>query len=97
MRPLRRFRIKEEWDFAAACRQKGVPQALYCKNGFVDTSARLLERIERRSLTGQRPLSRERDKRRSAFVFELSGEHWQVSPRVCSCACRRGAGVRVRG
>lgn len=77
----------------AECRKKGVPQALYCKNGFVDTSARLLEKIERNSLIKQSPLSKDRDKRSSAFVFELSGEHWRVSRRVSVAAAggRRGA------
>lgn len=87
-----RFRIKEEWNFVAECRKKGVPQALYCKNGFVDTSARLLEKIERNSLIKQSPLSKDRDKRSSAFVFELSGEHWRVSRRVPVAA----AGGRCR-
>ena len=72
-------RIKEEWNFVAECRRKGIPQAVYCKNGFVDTSVRLLEKIERNSLTRQSLLSKERDKRSSAFVFELSGEQWTVS------------------
>lgn len=66
----------------AECRRKGIPQAEYCKNGFVDTSVRLLERIERRSLAVQSALSKERDKRSSEFVFELSGDHWKVSPRA---------------
>ncbi|XP_076985662.1 leucine-rich repeat-containing protein 2 [Tamandua tetradactyla] len=73
-------KIKEEWNFVAECRSKGIPQAEYCKNGFVDTNARLLERIERRSLTRHKTLSKERDERRSAFVFELSGECWKELP-----------------
>lgn len=64
----------------AECRRKGIPQAEYCKNGFVDTSVRLLERIERRSLAVQSALSKERDKRSSEFVFELSGDHWKEFP-----------------
>ncbi|XP_065789942.1 leucine-rich repeat-containing protein 2 isoform X2 [Muntiacus reevesi] len=73
-------KIKEEWNFVAECRRKGIPQAEYCKNGFVDTSVRLLERIERRSLAAQSALSKERDKRSSEFVFELSGDHWKEFP-----------------
>ncbi|KAF0875032.1 LRRC2 protein, partial [Crocuta crocuta] len=73
-------KIKEEWNFVAECRRKGIPQASYCKNGFVDTSVRLLEKIERNSLTRQSLLSKERDKRSSAFVFELSGEQWTELP-----------------
>lgn len=80
------FRIKEEWNFVAECRSKGIPQAVYCKNGFTDTSVRLLEKIGRNSLTRQSSLSKERDKQSSAFVFELSGEQWKVSRCVCVCA-----------
>lgn len=67
----------------AECRRIGIPQAEYCKNGFVDTSVRLLERIERRALVKQQcPLAKDRGKPGkpgNAFVFELSGEHWKVS------------------
>ncbi|KAK2496332.1 hypothetical protein MC885_014609 [Smutsia gigantea] len=73
-------KIKEEWNFVAECRKKGVPQAVYCKNGFIDISVRLLEKIGRNSLTRQSSLSKERDKRSSAFVFELSGEQWKELP-----------------
>lgn len=79
-------KIKEEWNFVAECRSKGIPQAVYCKNGFIDTSVRLLEKIGRNSLTRQSSLSKERDKQSSAFVFELSGEQWKVSRCVCVCA-----------
>ncbi|KAM7064029.1 leucine-rich repeat-containing protein 2 isoform 1-T2 [Molossus nigricans] len=73
-------KIKEEWDFVAECRRKGVPQAAYCRNGFVDTSARLLEKLEKSSLLRQSSPSRDRGKGSSAFVFELSGEHWTELP-----------------
>ncbi|XP_017505899.2 leucine-rich repeat-containing protein 2 [Manis javanica] len=73
-------KIKEEWNFVAECRSKGIPQAVYCKNGFIDTSVRLLEKIGRNSLTRQSSLSKERDKQSSAFVFELSGEQWKELP-----------------
>ncbi|XP_008590911.1 PREDICTED: leucine-rich repeat-containing protein 2, partial [Galeopterus variegatus] len=75
-------KIKDEWNFVAECRRKGIPQAVYCKNGFVDTSVRLLEKIERNSLTRQTSLSKDRDKRSSPFVFELSGEHWKELPET---------------
>lgn len=82
------FRIKEEWNFVAECRRKGIPQAAYCKNGFVDTSVRLLEKIERNTFARQSSLSKERDKRKSPFVFELSGEQWTVSAaRGCPMRC----------
>ncbi|XP_006868874.1 PREDICTED: leucine-rich repeat-containing protein 2 [Chrysochloris asiatica] len=67
-------KIKEEWNFVSECRRKGVPQAEYCKNGFVDTGVRLLEKIERNSLT------RQRDRKSNPFVFELSGKQWKELP-----------------
>nr|XP_044992937.1 leucine-rich repeat-containing protein 2 [Jaculus jaculus] len=73
-------KIKEEWNFVAECRRKGVPQATYCKNGFVDTSVKLLEKLERNTLVRQGVLAKDRDKRSSPFVFELSGEHWTELP-----------------
>lgn len=73
-------KIKEEWEFVAECRRKGVPQAEYCKNGFVDTSTRLLERIERNSVARQSARVKDRGKRSSPFVFELSGTQWKELP-----------------
>ncbi|XP_040596101.1 leucine-rich repeat-containing protein 2 isoform X4 [Mesocricetus auratus] len=73
-------RIKEEWDFVAECRRKGVPQAQYCKNGFVDTNTRLLDKIERNSVARQRSRVKDRDKRSNPFVFELSGAQWKELP-----------------
>ena len=61
----------------AECRRKGIPQAEYCKNGFVDISMKLL----RSSLSRQSVLSKERDKWRSEFVLELSSDHWKKLPR----------------
>ncbi|XP_006893023.1 PREDICTED: leucine-rich repeat-containing protein 2 [Elephantulus edwardii] len=72
-------KIKEEWNFVAECKRKGIPQAAYCKNGFVDTSARLLDKVERNSLVGRSALSKER-RRSSLFVLELSGEQWKELP-----------------
>lgn len=71
-------KIKEEWNFVAECRRKGVPQAQYCKNGFVDTSTRLLEKIERNSVARQRV--KDRDKASDPYVFELSGAQWKELP-----------------
>lgn len=71
----------------AECRRKGVPQAEYCKNGFVDTSTRLLERIERNSVARQSARVKDRGKRSNPFVFELSGTQWKVSRGVCLSAC----------
>lgn len=73
-------KIKEEWNYVAECRRLGIPQAEYCRNGFVDTSVRLLERIERNSLIRQRSLAKDGGKKSSPFVFELSGEHWKELP-----------------
>ncbi|XP_004368518.1 leucine-rich repeat-containing protein 2 [Trichechus manatus latirostris] len=73
-------KIKEEWNFLVECRRKGIPHAVYRKSCFVDNSVRLLEKIEQNSLARQSLLSKERDKRKSPFVFELSGEQWQELP-----------------
>lgn len=80
--PLPAFRIKEEWNLVSECRRRGVPQAAYCRNGFVDTGVQLLDKLERNSLLRQSLPSKGRDKGSSKFVFELSGEHWTVSPCV---------------
>lgn len=69
-----------------------MPQAQYCKNGFVDTSARLLEKIERNSVARQSAWVKDRDKRSNPFVFELSGAQWKVSGvSVCLSVCRKWA------
>ena len=85
-----RFRIKEEWNFVAECRRKGIPQAAYCRNGFVDTGVRLLEKIERNSLVSRSSPSKAGDKGSSPFVFELSGEQWKVSRGVPVSAASGG-------
>lgn len=90
------FRIKEEWNFVAECRRKGIPQTRYCKNGFIDTSVRILDKTERNSLIRQSSPSKERDKQRSAFVFELSGEQWKVS-RCVPVSAARGHSVQRCG
>ncbi|XP_036189676.1 leucine-rich repeat-containing protein 2 [Myotis myotis] len=73
-------KIKEEWNLVSECRRRGVPQAAYCRDGFVDTGVRLLDKLERNSLLRQSLPSKGRDKGSSKFVFELSGEHWTELP-----------------
>ncbi|XP_044517270.1 leucine-rich repeat-containing protein 2 [Gracilinanus agilis] len=74
-------KIKEEWNFVQECRKKGIPQSQYCKNGFVDTSVSLLERLEKNSLLAKKEsLSKEREKRKNKFIFELSGQQWKELP-----------------
>nr|KAF6270335.1 leucine rich repeat containing 2 [Pipistrellus kuhlii] len=73
-------KIKEEWNLVAECRRRGVPQAAYCRNGFLDTSERLLDKLERKLLLRQSSPSGGRDGGSSKFVFELSGEHWTELP-----------------
>lgn len=59
------------------CRRKGIPQAAYLSNGFIDTNS-VLDKLEKNS-----PLIKKiallNDKERSKFIFQLSGEHWTVS------------------
>ena len=74
----------------AECRRKGVPQAQYCKNGFIDTNTRLLEKIERNSIARQSAWVKDRDKRSDPFVFALSGTQWTVSQvSVCLSVYRK--------
>ncbi|CAM2114439.1 unnamed protein product [Caretta caretta] len=74
-------KIKQEWDFALECRKKGIPQSAYLKNGFVDTTEKLLDKIAKNSqLCKKSTLSDETDKERSKFIFQLSGEHWTEFP-----------------
>lgn len=71
------FRIRQEWDIMLDCRRKGIPQAAYLNNGFIDTNS-ILDKLEKNS-----PLIKKiallNDKERSKFIFQLSGEHWTVS------------------
>ncbi|KAM4821677.1 leucine-rich repeat-containing protein 2 [Thomomys bottae] len=73
-------KIKEEWNFVAECRKKGIPQTQYCKNGVKDTNMRLLAKMEKNLLTKHRTIPKARDQQNSPFVFELSGEHWKELP-----------------
>uniref|UniRef100_A0A8C8RXY6 Leucine rich repeat containing 2 n=1 Tax=Pelusios castaneus TaxID=367368 RepID=A0A8C8RXY6_9SAUR len=74
-------KIKQEWDFALECRKKGIPQAAYLKNGFVDIAAKLLDKIEENSqLRKKNAFTDELDRERSKFIFQLSGEHWTELP-----------------
>lgn len=62
------------------CRKKGIPQSKYLKNGFVDTSMEILDKMEKNSqLRKKRALSDASDKERSKYIFQISGEHWTVS------------------
>ncbi|XP_044302033.1 leucine-rich repeat-containing protein 2 isoform X1 [Varanus komodoensis] len=73
-------KIKQEWDLVLECRRKGLPQAAYLNNGFIDTE-RILDKIEKNSpLIKKIALLNETEKKRSKFVFQLSGEHWTEFP-----------------
>ncbi|XP_067424672.1 leucine-rich repeat-containing protein 2 [Emydura macquarii macquarii] len=74
-------KIKQEWDFVLECRKKGIPQAAYLKNGFIDTTVKLLDKIEKNSqLRKKSTFSDEIAKERNKFIFQLSGEHWTELP-----------------
>lgn len=75
----------------AECRRRGVPQAAHCRNGFLDTSERLLDKLERKLLVRQSSPSGGRDEGSSKFVFELSGENWTVSRGVPASAASGGS------
>ncbi|XP_039401529.1 leucine-rich repeat-containing protein 2 isoform X2 [Mauremys reevesii] len=74
-------KIKQEWDFVLECRKKGIPQSAYLKNGFIDTTVKILDKTEKKTqLCKKSTLSDETDKERSKFIFQLSGEHWTELP-----------------
>ncbi|XP_034265953.1 leucine-rich repeat-containing protein 2 [Pantherophis guttatus] len=71
-------KIRQEWDIMLDCKRKGIPQAAYLNNGFIDTNS-ILDKLEKNS-----PLIKKiallNDKERSKFIFQLSGEHWTELP-----------------
>ncbi|XP_069083767.1 leucine-rich repeat-containing protein 2 [Pleurodeles waltl] len=76
-------KIKQEWSFMLECRQKGIPQSVYLRSGFVDTGLRLLEKLEERSPLIKKFDSLEDIRRgKDKFIFELYGEHWKEFPEA---------------
>ncbi|XP_053558378.1 leucine-rich repeat-containing protein 2 [Bombina bombina] len=72
-------KIKQEWSFMLECRNKGIPQAEYLKNGFVDTELNILETIKKNShITKEGPPLKKKEEK--AFIFELYGEDWEELP-----------------
>ncbi|XP_062985504.1 leucine-rich repeat-containing protein 2 [Elgaria multicarinata webbii] len=73
-------KIRQEWDIVLECRRKGIPQAAYLNNGFIDTD-RILDKLEKNSpLIKKIALLNETEKERNKFIFQLSGEHWTEFP-----------------
>ncbi|KAG8455337.1 hypothetical protein GDO86_001511 [Hymenochirus boettgeri] len=68
-------KIKQEWSFILECRNKGIPQSDYLKNGFVDNELKILEKIERNLY-----VAHEEKPKKDEFVFELYGEQWEELP-----------------
>ncbi|XP_030049490.1 leucine-rich repeat-containing protein 2 [Microcaecilia unicolor] len=76
-------KIKQEWNFILECKKKGIPQAVYAKNGFIDTSLKLLDKLEANSpLFKESNFSEESRKERNKFIFELFGEDWKELPET---------------
>ncbi|KAM4706455.1 leucine-rich repeat-containing protein 2 [Discoglossus pictus] len=73
-------KIKQEWSFMLECRNKGIPQSVYLKNGFVDTELKVLENIERNSHITKEGPPLKGEKEKDAFIFELYGEDWEELP-----------------
>ncbi|KAE8633322.1 hypothetical protein XENTR_v10001842 [Xenopus tropicalis] len=69
-------KIRQEWSFMLECRNNGIPQSVYLKNGFVDTELKILEKIERKSHIGRKEKSDKEDK----YIYKLYGEHWEELP-----------------
>ncbi|XP_075048014.1 leucine-rich repeat-containing protein 2 [Mixophyes fleayi] len=71
-------KIKQEWSFMLECRNNGIPQAEYLKNGFINTELKILDKYQKNSsFAKQSPsVKPETDK----FIFNLHGEHWEELP-----------------
>ncbi|XP_010134259.1 PREDICTED: leucine-rich repeat-containing protein 2-like [Buceros rhinoceros silvestris] len=70
-----------EWNFILECRKRGIPQAKYLRNGFVDTNEKILDTYGKTpQIQKRRALSDEADKERNKFIFRLSGEQWMEFP-----------------
>ncbi|XP_069601567.1 leucine-rich repeat-containing protein 2 [Ranitomeya imitator] len=73
-------KIKQEWSFMLECRNKGIPQSEYLKNGFVDTELKILDTHQRNtSITKEIPHEAESHEKQK-FVFNLYGSEWQELP-----------------
>ncbi|XP_042303243.1 leucine-rich repeat-containing protein 2 [Sceloporus undulatus] len=73
-------KIRQEWDIMLECRRKGIPQAAYLNNGFIDTN-RILDTLEKNSpLVKKIALLNETENKRNKFIFQLSGEQWTEFP-----------------
>ncbi|XP_072006908.1 leucine-rich repeat-containing protein 2 isoform X1 [Engystomops pustulosus] len=73
-------KIKQEWSFMLECRNKGIPQSEYLKNGFVDTPLEILDTHLRNSSISKWSASKEEEPETSKFIFSLCGSEWQELP-----------------
>ncbi|KAM4809075.1 leucine-rich repeat-containing protein 2 [Rhinophrynus dorsalis] len=73
-------KIKQEWSFILECRNNGIPQSVYLKNGFVNTEQKIVDLIERKSRIGRKDASLKEKSEKEKFIFELYGEHWEELP-----------------
>ncbi|KAG8596003.1 hypothetical protein GDO81_001702 [Engystomops pustulosus] len=64
-------KIKQEWSFMLECRNKGIPQSEYLKNGFVDTTLEILDTHLRNSSISKWSASKEEEPETSKFIFSL--------------------------
>ncbi|XP_068127542.1 leucine-rich repeat-containing protein 2 [Hyperolius riggenbachi] len=73
-------KIKQEWSFILECRNKGIPQSVYLKNGFVDTKPESLDKYERFSSQAKKTPCIKEEPEADKFVFNLYGESWEELP-----------------
>ncbi|KAM3940281.1 leucine-rich repeat-containing protein 2 [Leptodactylus fuscus] len=73
-------KIKQEWSFMLECRNNGIPQSAYLKNGFVDTKLEILDIHQRISSTSKKTIYKEEKPESDKFVFNLCGSEWQELP-----------------
>ncbi|XP_044129367.1 leucine-rich repeat-containing protein 2 [Bufo gargarizans] len=73
-------KIKQEWNFMLECRDKGIPQSEYIKDGFVDTRLELLDAYQKSSSILKQSPYKEKEPETNKYVFSLYGAEWLELP-----------------
>ncbi|XP_069817814.1 leucine-rich repeat-containing protein 2 [Dendropsophus ebraccatus] len=72
-------KIRQEWSFMLECRNKGIPQSEYLKNGFADTTLKILNTHQKNLISKRGPYT-DGEPETNKFVFSLYGSEWQELP-----------------
>ncbi|KAG9486863.1 hypothetical protein GDO78_006974 [Eleutherodactylus coqui] len=73
-------RYSKEWSFILECRNKGIPQSIYLRNGFVDTKLEISDTFQRNSAISKQSSCKDEKPEKSKFIFNLYGSEWQELP-----------------